>query len=104
MLSEAIGKMKRCQYRMMIDHPGTRKTHHGLYLFSHGRCVAMDLAIGARCFTFLERTSVETPSGKIQKLSTLIAKLPARFMHVVTIDTDHRPDSLFFPDHPAFFN
>ena len=88
----------------MINHPGAGVMHHRPYLFSHGRLVAMDAAIGARCFAFLERTPVETFPGIILKLSTFIAKPAVRFMHSAAVDLYHSTDGLLFPHHPAFLN
>jgi hypothetical protein len=96
--------MKRCEYGMMINHPGTGVMHHRLYLFSHGRPLAMDAASGARCFAFLERTPVETLSCIILKLSAFIAKPAVRFMHSAAVNLYYSTYGLFFPDHPAFPN
>jgi hypothetical protein len=101
-LFETVCKMERSENGMMIKHPWTGVLHHGPNLFSHGGPVAMDGAIRASRFPFLERTSVETSSGIIQKGSTFGTEF-ARFMNAATVDFYHCAHGLSFPQHSGSF-
>ena len=88
--------MKSSQDRMTIYHSGSCIPHRGLYLFSHGRFVAMDSAIGTGCFGSLKRTFRETPRCIIKKPPAFNAKSGAGFVPAVTVNTYHGVDSPSF--------
>ncbi len=84
---------------MAEDHARPHIAHHLSDFFPHGRFVAMNRAVAAGCFFFLERAMGEAQPGIIQKLPAIGAERSCRPMMIMAIDVDHRFNGFVFPRH-----
>ena len=84
---------------MAEDHARPHIAHHLSDFFPLGRFVAMNRAVAAGCFFFLERAMDEAQPGIIQKIPAVGAERLCHPMMIMAIDADHRFDGFVFPCH-----
>ena len=74
LFSAPINKVKQRHDEMPMEHTRARIPHHDSDLLSPVRLVAVYRALGARGFALLERASVKTNLGVVQKFCAIGAK------------------------------
>ena len=71
---QSVDHMADSHQWMMKKHPGAGKSHNSPYFFSHFRFVAVDSAVAAGRFPFLERAIGQSQQGVIQQFLAFAAE------------------------------
>ena len=87
------------QYWMTPDHSGPGITHDGADLVAQLRLIAMDRAVTAGGFVFLERAARKPESCVFHQFPAFMTDLPLGMMMVFAIKSDHQLNGLLLSFH-----
>lgn len=103
LLSHPVNHMKQSQDRMPAEHARPGISHYLPYLFPHLGLIAVYPAVGAGCFSFPERASVETTNRIIEEVFALGAQVVRWGMLLAAIYGYHCTDGFFLSLYASVF-